>query len=108
MTPTIQALYGVIMDRKTNASEGSYTAYLFEQGMDKILKKVGEECSEVIIAAKNGNNSDTAYEICDLIYHIVVLMAEAGISLEEIDAELTVRSNKQGNLKESKIVDRNT
>lgn len=108
MEKSIEALYDIVMSRKKNPVEGSYTAYLFEQGLDKILKKVGEECSEVIIAAKNGNNVSTINEISDLIYHLIVLMANEGIKPEEINAELSERAKKQGNLKESKVVDRNS
>ena len=108
MEKTIESLYEVIMSRKQNAVEGSYTAYLFEQGLDKILKKLGEECSEVIIAAKNGNNCNTIYEISDLIYHLIVLIAEVGITPEEINTELSERAKKQGNLKVSKVVDHNS
>lgn len=108
MNRTIDKLYDVIMSRKENSIEGSYTAYLFEQGIDKILKKVGEECTEVIIAAKNASNNETVYEISDLIYHLLVLMAELGITPEEIDAELAARAEKQSNLKKGKNIDRNT
>ena len=67
---TLKELYETILDRKSNKQEGSYTCYLFDKGLDKILKKVGEECSETIIAAKNGDNSETVLEISDLIYHL--------------------------------------
>ena len=70
----VKGLYEVAKQRKETKQEGSYTCYLFEQGLDKILKKCGEECSEVIIAAKNGNNEDTANEICDLLYHLIVMI----------------------------------
>ena len=76
--------------RKIKKKEGSYTTYLFEKGMDKILKKVGEECTEVIIGAKN-NREETVYEIADLAYHVMVLMVEMGISLNEIRSELASR-----------------
>lgn len=76
----VKGLYEVAKQRKETKQEGSYTCYLFEQGLDKILKKCGEECSEVIIAAKNGNNEDTANEICDLLYHLIVMMVQAGLS----------------------------
>ena len=108
MDRPFDSLYQVILSRRENTVEGSYTAYLFGQGIDKILKKVGEECAEVIIAAKNASRKDTVYEISDLIYHLLVLMAEMGITPDEIDAELAARSSKQGNLKEPKSVDRNT
>ena len=99
MIDVIKGLYEVAKDRKENPQEGSYTCYLFEQGLDKILKKCGEECSEVIIAAKNGNNEDMANEICDLLYHLIVMMVQSGISVEEIEAILEKRRLKIGNLK---------
>jgi phosphoribosyl-ATP pyrophosphohydrolase/phosphoribosyl-AMP cyclohydrolase len=86
----MDALYQLIEGRKINKKEGSYTTYLFEKGMDKILKKVGEECTEVIIGAKN-NREETVYEIADLAYHVMVLMVEMGISLNEIRSELASR-----------------
>ncbi|QAT49738.1 phosphoribosyl-ATP diphosphatase [Caproiciproducens sp. NJN-50] len=108
MNDALQNLYQTVLDRKKEHLEGSYTCYLFEQGLDKILKKCGEECSEVIIAAKNGKNSDTVSEISDLLYHLTVLMANEGISLEEVETELEKRSEKTGNLKKFHQVDRNT
>ncbi|MBR1731892.1 MAG: phosphoribosyl-ATP diphosphatase [Ruminococcus sp.] len=104
----LQALYDTVLSRKENKQEGSYTCYLFEKGLDKILKKVGEECSETIIAAKNNDNSETVYEISDLIYHLMVLMFEQGISLEDVLAEIDKRSEKTGNLKKFHEVDKNT
>ena len=101
-------LYETILSRKAEKQEGSYTCYLFEKGLDKILKKVGEECSETIIAAKNGDNSETVYEIADLIYHLTVMMVDQGIALEDVLAELDKRSEKTGNLKTFHEVDRNT
>jgi len=108
MTDAIEKLYDVILDRKKNLLEGSYTAYLFEKGIDKILKKVGEECSEVIISAKNGSNAETVYEISDLIYHLLVLMGEMGITPAEVEAELASRAEKQRNLKQIRVTDKNT
>ena len=108
MNDTLQALYQVVLDRKTNPQEGSYTCYLFEQGIDKICKKVGEESAETIIAAKNGVREDTVGEISDLIYHLMVLMAQQGIPLEEVLSELDRRSAKIGNLKQMKQTDRET
>lgn len=105
---SLEQLYNVILDRKNNKSEGSYTCYLFEQGIDKILKKCGEECSEVIIAAKNGQNDDTKGEICDLFYHLLVLMAEQNISTSEIDEILSERAEKIGNLKTFHKADKNS
>ena len=98
----------VIESRKTQDAEGSYTCYLFQQGTDKILKKCGEECSEVIIAAKNGENTDTENEICDLLYHLMVLMAQQNIPLDNILAILKERSLKIGNLKQMRQTDKNT
>ncbi len=104
----LKALYETVLNRRDNKKEGSYTCYLFEKGIDKILKKVGEECSETIIAAKNGDNSETVYEIADLIYHLMVMMVEQGIELDEVLSELDKRSEKTGNLKTFHKVDKNT
>ncbi len=84
-------LMKLIMGRKTEKKDGSYTSYLFEKGLDKILKKVGEESTEVIVAAKGGDRAETVYEIADLCYHVMVLMAETGITLDEITRELASR-----------------
>ena len=108
MSDALQQLYGTILQRRQQKQEGSYTCYLFEKGLDKILKKCGEECSEVIIAAKNGKNEDTANEICDLIYHLLVMMVESGISLEEVEEILAQRRQKIGNLKKFHVSDHNT
>ena len=108
MNDTLQTLYGVVLDRQRNPQEGSYTCYLFEKGLDKILKKVGEECAETIIAAKHDNAADTVGEISDLIYHLMVMMAEKKIPLEDVLDELNRRSEKIGNLKQMKQVDRET
>ena len=99
MNDTMQELYDIVLSRKGIHTEGSYTCYLFDKGIDKILKKCGEECSEVIIAAKNGDNSETVLEISDLLYHLTVLMVNEGISLDDVNAELAKRSEKSGNLK---------
>jgi len=101
-------LYDVITGRRADPQEGSYTSYLFEKGLDKILKKVGEECAETIISAKNGDNGQTTQEICDLIYHLLVLMAERCIPLDDVTAELTERRRKTSNLKLPKDTDKNT
>lgn len=87
----LDELYSVITDRKENPKEGSYTNYLFEKGIDKILKKVGEETSEVIIAAKNHSKDETIYESADLLYHLMVLFVETGITLDDIYTELQKR-----------------
>lgn len=108
MDKAIENLYSVIMDRKKQPQEGSYTCYLFKSGLDKILKKLGEECTETIIAAKNGQNKETVGEISDLIYHLLVMIAETGIELDEVMAELESRSLKIGNLKQARVTDRNT
>jgi len=94
---TLSGLYGVIADRKTNRKPGSYTTYLFEKGIDKILKKIGEESAEVIIAGKAGGKPETIYEIADLIYHTMVLMAEMGIRPDDIMKELESRHGKRQN-----------
>ncbi|NLC44968.1 MAG: bifunctional phosphoribosyl-AMP cyclohydrolase/phosphoribosyl-ATP diphosphatase HisIE [Clostridiales bacterium] len=87
----LQELYQVVVGRKDNPKEGSYTTYLFDKGLDKILKKVGEESAEVIIASKNRSKEEVSYEVSDLFYHIIVLLVEQGVSLEEIYAELRKR-----------------
>ena len=108
MNDSLSALYKTVVERKENKAEGSYTCYLFEKGIDKILKKCGEECSEVIIAAKNGNNEETVLEISDLLYHLMVLMVDQGIALEDVIKELDQRSQKTGNLKTFHQVDKNS
>ncbi len=105
---TLKALYDVVVSRKAEPTEGSYTCYLFEKGMDKILKKVGEESAETIIAAKNGVKEDTVGEVSDLMYHLIVMLVEAGIDIEDIDVELKKRSLKIGNLKQMRETDKNT
>ena len=86
-----QDVYNVILDRKAHPKEGSYTNYLFEKGIDKILKKVGEECTEIVIAAKNPDKEEIKYEISDFLYHVMVLMAEKGVTWEDITRELARR-----------------
>ncbi len=88
---SVEALYEMIKGRKTEPKEGSYTTYLFEKGMDKILKKVGEECTEVIIGAAKGDKEEATYEIADLAYHIMVMMVEQGITTKDVTAELAKR-----------------
>lgn len=95
----LTTLYETVLDRKANPEEGSYTSYLFGKGEDKILKKVGEECTEVIIASLSQSREDLINEFGDLFYHLVVLMVQKGVSLEEISAELERRSGKKHNLK---------
>ena len=86
-----EGLYKLITGRRTDPQEGSYTTYLFDKGQDKILKKVGEECTEVIIAGKGGDRAETIYEIADLCYHVMVLMVQSGISLKDVTEELSRR-----------------
>ena len=105
---TLNSLFQVILDRQSHPAEGSYTCYLFSQGLDKILKKVAEESGETIIAAKNGEKAPLCGEVCDLIYHLLVLCAEAGLPLEDVFAEREMRAQKIGNLKQMKTVDRNS
>ncbi len=100
-----QGLMQLIEGRKAEKKEGSYTTYLFEKGLDKILKKVGEESTEVIIAAKDGDKKETVYEIADLAYHVMVLMVEAGISLEDIRAELASRHVIDKKVKQEKMTE---
>jgi phosphoribosyl-ATP pyrophosphohydrolase/phosphoribosyl-AMP cyclohydrolase len=87
----LSALYTLIEGRKRDRPEGSYTAYLFNEGLDKILKKVGEESSEAIIAAKNADKSALSRECCDLLYHLLVLLVERGVTLDELQEELVRR-----------------
>ena len=100
---SLEALMKLIEGRKTDKKEGSYTTYLFEKGMDKILKKVGEENTEVIIAAKGNDKKETIYEIADLAYHVMVLMIEMGISLEDIHRELASRHVIDHKIKQEKM-----
>lgn len=88
---SIQSLMELLLERKKDRPEGSYTTYLFEKGIDKILKKVGEEATEVVIAAKSDDKKETIYEISDLLYHLMVLMAEMGIGMDEVYQELSSR-----------------
>ncbi len=98
-----EMLFELIGGRKTEKKEGSYTTYLFEKGLDKILKKVGEECTEVIIAGKAEDKKETIYEIADLYYHVMVLMIEAGISTEDIFRELASRHVIDKKVKQEKM-----
>ena len=98
-----EGLMKLIEGRKTEKKEGSYTTYLFEKGLDKILKKIGEESTEVIIAAKAEDKKETIYEISDLAYHVMVLMIEAGISLEDIHKELASRHVIDHKVKQEKM-----
>ena len=100
-----EALIKLIEGRKTERKEGSYTTYLFDKGLDKILKKVGEESTEVIIAAKAEDKKETIYEIADLAYHVMVLMIEMGISLDDITKELASRHVIDHKIKQEKMTE---
>lgn len=101
---SLESLMQMLVGRKIEKKEGSYTTYLFEKGIDKILKKVGEECTEVIIAGKANDIKETIYEIADLVYHVMVLMIEMGISLEDVQAELASRHVIDKKVKQEKMV----
>jgi phosphoribosyl-ATP pyrophosphohydrolase/phosphoribosyl-AMP cyclohydrolase len=101
---TLDSLYDLLLSRKRELPEGSYTSYLFQKGIDKILKKVGEECTEVIIAGKGGDRAETIYETADLAYHVLVMMAELGITPDEIRTELASRHIIDHKVKQEKMV----
>ena len=101
---SLDTLYQLLLSRKKELPEGSYTSYLFQKGIDKILKKVGEECTEVIIAGKGGDRAETVYETADLAYHVLVMMAELGITPEEIRTELASRHIIDHKVKQEKMV----
>ena len=100
---SLNALYKLLQGRKAEMPEGSYTTYLFQKGLDKILKKVGEESTEVIIAGKAQDKKETIYEIADLAYHVMVLMVDAGISVEDIHRELASRHIIDHKVKQEKM-----
>jgi len=117
MPDILTELYEIVEKRRAERAEGSYTVYLFDEGLDKILKKLGEECAETIIAAKNlkagEGNADEACsglvnETSDLIYHIVVMLSELGVRPEEVEEILRARMKKTGNLKQFRRTDKNT
>ena len=101
---TLDTLYALLRSRKENLPENSYTTYLFQKGLDKILKKIGEECTEVVIAAKGGDRAETVYETADLCYHVLVMMVELGIQPEEIRRELASRHVIDHKVKQEKMV----
>ena len=103
MSDCIRDVYATILDRRDNPSENSYTRYLFDQGIDKILKKVGEESTEVIIAGKAEDKEETVYEIADLMYHVMVLMVQLGISVDEVIDELASRHVIDHKVKQEKM-----
>ncbi len=100
---SLQGLYELLLQRKKDRPEGSYTTYLFEKGLDKILKKVGEECTEVIIGGKAEDKKETIYEIADLTYHVLVLMAQMGITVDEVKTELASRHIIDHKVKQEKM-----
>ena len=100
---SLEGLYGLLLDRKAKLPEGSYTTYLFEKGIDKILKKVGEECTEVIIAGKADDKKETVYELADLAYHALVLMVQMGITVEDVHRELASRHIIDHKVKQEKM-----
>ncbi len=108
MIDILRAEFETINKRKQEPKEGSYTCYLFEKGIDKILKKCGEECSEMIIAAKNKDKEELVAEMSDLIFHMTVLMANEGINVDDLEAEYCKRNKIEGNLKTFHQVDKNT
>ena len=100
---SLRGLYGLLLQRKKELPQGSYTTYLFEKGLDKILKKVGEENTEVIIAAKADDKKETIYEIADLTYHVMVLMAQMGITVDDVQKELASRHVIDHKVKQEKM-----
>lgn len=100
---SLEKLYELLVGRQKNRPEGSYTTYLFEKGIDKILKKVGEECTEVIIAGKADDKAETVYELADLTYHAMVLMVQMGISVEDVHRELASRNIIDVKVKQEKM-----
>lgn len=95
----LENLYATALERKEHPEEGSYTTYLYEKGLEKILKKIGEETTEVVVAALTQSDEELIGELNDLFYHVVVLMVEKGISLEDVEKEMIRRAEKQHNLK---------
>lgn len=108
MIDILREEYETVLKRKEEKTEGSYTCYLLEKGVDKILKKCGEECSEMIIAAKNDDINELTGEISDLLYHVAVLMANSNVKMEDLENEFLKRHSKESNLKNFHQVDKNT
>ncbi|MDR0937328.1 MAG: phosphoribosyl-ATP diphosphatase [Oscillospiraceae bacterium] len=108
----LTTLYAIAEERKRTPAENSYSSYLFGAGLDKILKKIGEEAAETIIAAKNlergGTGAEFTGEVCDLLYHLVIALVELDVPLGDIQAELARRAEKQGNLKKTRETDKDT
>jgi phosphoribosyl-ATP pyrophosphohydrolase len=105
MSRVLVDLYNLAKQRKADPIIGSYTCYLFEKGLDKILKKVGEECAETIVAAKNGDKQEIIYEMADVIYHLIVMLVELDVDFQEVLDHLEARSAKIGNLKPMRETD---
>lgn len=105
---SFEQMESVIVQRRAQPQAGSYTCYLFEKGLDKILKKVGEECAETIIAAKNGEKAELVGEINDIFYHLLVMMNECGVTLADVCQEMDARAERIGNLKTFHVSDHNT
>ena len=103
---TVEELYDLILQRKQNPVAGSYTDYLFTKGLDKILKKIGEESTEVVVAAKNESDPDFILEVADLTYHVLVLLVQRGISLDQIKEELASREGKMSKTADRKPIDK--
>ncbi|KRM88583.1 MULTISPECIES: phosphoribosyl-ATP diphosphatase [Liquorilactobacillus] len=104
MKQEIDELYQSVVDRRKNPIQGSYTDYLFDKGLDKILKKVGEESTEVIVAAKNPDKSELVYETADLLYHLMVLLVEQGVSFDQIKEELGKREGLMSKTQERREI----
>lgn len=100
----LDTLYQEALDRKANPKEGSYTNYLFDKGLDKILKKVGEEATEVVIGAKNADKAEIANETADVLYHLAVMLVETGVSTDDVRTVLEARQGKQSNVHDRKEV----
>lgn len=108
MIDILREEYETVLKRKAEGADGSYTCYLLDKGLDKILKKCGEECSEVIIAAKNTDKNELVGEVSDLLYHLAVLLAQKEVTMEDLEQEFLKRHAKEGNLKQFHPVDKNT
>lgn len=100
----LENLYKEALNRKNNPKEGSYTNYLFDKGLDKILKKVGEEATEVVIGAKNADKEEIANETADLLYHLAVMLVETGVTIDDVNAVLEARQGKKSNVHDRKEV----
>ena len=104
MMDAFKDMYDVVVDRRANPQEGSYTCYLFDKGIDKILKKCGEECTEMVIAAKNSDKDELAIEINDLLYHMIVMMVDRGVTVEDIEKFLDLGADRLGTSRAVKLL----